>query len=108
MTLDPKDKILISGFHSALGEAGYIVLRHLAVQEGVRPIGSIMSPLTPPHVFVGGGRLLLPIELYSYGDSFLLLFPRVQPHRADLDTIAANSALSSQPRAIIGGVPGLT
>lgn len=80
---DPADKILISGFHSALGETGYIVLRHLVTQDGARPVGSIMSPLTPPHVFVGGGRLQMPIELYSYGDRFILLFPRVQPHRAE-------------------------
>jgi uncharacterized protein len=85
---DPAGKILISGFHSALGETGYIVLRHLAAQEGVRPVGCITSPLTPPHLFVGGGRLLMPIELYSFADRFILLFPRVQPHRAEWSTFA--------------------
>jgi uncharacterized protein len=78
-----KGKILVSGFHSALGETGYIVLRHLANQEKVRSIGCIMSPLVPPHVFIGGDRLLMPIELYEYDDRFILLFTRLQPHRAE-------------------------
>ncbi|MFX1510055.1 MAG: proteasome assembly chaperone family protein [Promethearchaeota archaeon] len=78
-----KGKILVSGFHSALGETGYIVLRHLAGQKNARPIGSIMSPLVPPHVFIGGTRLLMPIELYEYADKFILLFTRLQPHRAE-------------------------
>lgn len=78
-----KGKILVSGFHSALGEAGYIVLRHLAAQEAARPIGCIMSPLVPPHVFIGSERLLMPIELYEYSDRFILLFTRLQPHRAE-------------------------
>lgn len=78
-----KGRILVSGFHSALGETGYIVLRHLAGQEQARPIGCIMSPLVPPHVFIGGERLLMPIELYEYGDRFILLFTRLQPHRAE-------------------------
>jgi uncharacterized protein len=78
-----KGKILVSGFHSALGETGYIVLRHLAGQDSARPIGSIMSPLVPPHVFIGGTRLLMPIELYEYDDRFILLFTRLQPHRAE-------------------------
>jgi uncharacterized protein len=42
-----------------------------------------MSPLVPPHVFIGGERLLMPIELYEYGDRFILLFTRLQPHRAE-------------------------
>jgi uncharacterized protein len=42
-----------------------------------------MSPLVPAHVFIGGNRLLLPIELYEYGDRFILLFTRLQPHRAE-------------------------
>lgn len=79
---DPKGKVLIGGFHSALGECGYILVRHLVAQEGAKPIGYIMSPLVPPHVFFGNGRLLLPIELYSY-DRFILLFTRLQPHRAE-------------------------
>ncbi len=79
---DPKGKVLIGGFHSALGECGYILIRHLVAQEGVKPIGYIISPLVPPHVFLGDGRLLLPIELYSY-DRFILLFTRLQPHRAE-------------------------
>lgn len=78
-----KGKILVSGFHSALGETGYIVLRHLAAQEEARPIGCIMSPLVPPHVFIGGDRLLMPIEIYEYGNRFILLFTRLQPHRAE-------------------------
>jgi uncharacterized protein len=78
-----KNRILVSGFHSALGETGYIVLRHLAGQEQAKPIGCIMSPLVPPHVFIGGERLLMPIELYEYGDRFILLFTRLQPHRAE-------------------------
>ncbi len=78
-----KGKILVTGFHSALGETGYIVLRHLAGQEAARPIGCIMSPLVPPHVFIGGNRLLMPIEIYEYGDRFILLFARLQPHRAE-------------------------
>lgn len=78
-----KGKILISGFHSALGETGYIVLRHLAKQENVRSIGCLISQLVPPHVFIGGDRLLLPIELYEYEDRFVLLFTRLQPHRAE-------------------------
>lgn len=78
-----KGKILISGFHSALGETGYIVLRHLANQKNVRSIGCVMSPLVPPHVFIGGDRLLMPIELYEYEDRFVLLFTRLQPHRAE-------------------------
>ena len=78
-----KNRILVSGFHSALGETGYIVLRHLTGQEQARPIGCIMSPLVPPHVFIGGERLLMPIELYEYGDRFILLFTRLQPHRAE-------------------------
>ncbi|MFX1577503.1 MAG: proteasome assembly chaperone family protein [Promethearchaeota archaeon] len=78
-----ENRILVSGFHSALGETGYIVLRHLAAQESAQPIGCIMSPLVPPHVFIGGDRLLMPIELYEYGDRFILLFTRLQPHRAE-------------------------
>ncbi len=78
-----KGKVLVSGFHSALGETGYIVLRHLAAQEQARPIGCIMSPLVPPHVFIGGERLLMPIEIYEYGERFILLFTRLQPHRAE-------------------------
>ena len=31
-----KNRVLVSGFHSALGETGYIVLRHLAGQEQAR------------------------------------------------------------------------
>jgi uncharacterized protein len=78
-----KGKVLVSGFHSALGETGYIVLRHLAGQDAARPIGCVMSPLVPPHVFIGGDRLLMPIELYEYGERFILLFTRLQPHRAE-------------------------
>lgn len=78
-----KGKILVSGFHSALGETGYIVLRHLVSQKQTRPIGCIMSPLVPPHVFIGNNRLLMPIELYDYNDRFILLFTRLQPHRAE-------------------------
>lgn len=78
-----ENRILVSGFHSALGETGYIVLRHLAAQKSARSIGCIMSPLVPPHVFIGGDRLLMPIELYEYGDRFILLFTRLQPHRAE-------------------------
>lgn len=78
-----KGKILVTGFHSALGETGYIVLRHLVAQKEARPIGYIMSPLVPPHVFIGDDRLLLPIELYEYDDRFILLFTRLQPHRAE-------------------------
>ena len=78
-----KGKTLISGFHSALGETGYIVLRHLVTQKDAKPIGVIMSPLLPPHVFLGQGRLLLPIEIYSFRNRFILLFTRLQPHRAE-------------------------
>lgn len=80
---DPKDKILITGFHSALGETGYMVLRHLVAQEEAHSIGCIMSPLVPPHVFLAEGRILMPIELYSYADQFILLFTRLQLHRAE-------------------------
>jgi uncharacterized protein len=78
-----EEKILVSGFHSALGETGYIVLRHLVGQKEANPIGCIMSPLIPPHVFIGGDELLMPIEIYEYGDRFVLLFTRLQPHRAE-------------------------
>ena len=78
-----KGKVLVTGFHSALGETGYIVLRHLVAQKNTRPIGCIMSPLVPPHVFIGGDRLLMPIELYEYDNRFILLFTRLQPHRAE-------------------------
>ncbi len=78
-----KGKTLVSGFHSALGETGYIVLRHLTAQDTARPIGCIMSPLVPPHVFIGRDRLLMPIELYEYDDRFILLFTRLQPHRVE-------------------------
>lgn len=80
---DPKGKILITGFHSALGETGYMVLRHLVAQEEARSIGCIMTPLVPPHIFLAGGRLLMPIELYSFADQFILLFTRLQLHRAE-------------------------
>ena len=80
---DLTGKTLITGFHSALGETGYIVLRHLAKQAGTRSIGCIMSPLIPPHVFMGEQRLLLPIELYDFNDQFVLVFSRLQPHRAE-------------------------
>jgi uncharacterized protein len=80
---DLTGKTLVAGFHSALGETGYIVLRHLAKQKGTRSIGCIMSPLIPPHVFMGDQRLLLPIELYNYNDKFILVFTRLQPHRAE-------------------------
>ncbi|MFX0170022.1 MAG: proteasome assembly chaperone family protein [Candidatus Hodarchaeota archaeon] len=84
---NPDEKLagrtLVTGFHSALGETGYIVLRHLAKQEGTRSIGCIMSPLIPPHVFMGTQRLLLPIELYDYNEEFVLIFTRLQPHRAE-------------------------
>lgn len=81
--LDLKGKTLITGFHSALGETGYIVLRHLVAQDEARSIGFIMSPLIPPHVFLDKERLLLPIEFYTYGKDFVLLFTRLQPHRAE-------------------------
>ncbi|MDO8056602.1 MAG: PAC2 family protein, partial [Candidatus Hermodarchaeota archaeon] len=80
---DLTGKTLVTGFHSALGETGYIVLRHLAKQQGTRSIGCIMTPLIPPHVFMGDQRLLLPIELYDYNDKFVLVFTRLQPHRAE-------------------------
>jgi len=86
---DPTGKILITGFHSALGETGYIVIRHLVKQEEVEPIGCIMSPLMPPHVFLGDGRLLFPIELYCMENRFILLFTRLQPHRAEWVPFAA-------------------
>ncbi len=80
---DPKGKILITGFHSELGEAGYMVLRHLVAQDNVRSIGCIMSPLVPPHIFLSEGHILMPIELYSFSDQFILLFTRLQLHRAE-------------------------
>jgi uncharacterized protein len=80
---DPKDKILITGFHSELGEAGYMVLRHLVAQKEAQSIGCIMSPLVPPHIFLTEGRILMPIELYSFADQFILLFTRLQLHRAE-------------------------
>jgi uncharacterized protein len=80
---DPKGKILVSGFHSALGETGYIVLRHLTAQADAQLVGYITSPLLPPHVFLSKNRLLLPIELYSFQQKFILLFTRLQPHRAE-------------------------
>ena len=80
---DLTGKTLVTGFHSALGETGYIVLRHLAKQTGTQSIGCIMSPLIPPHVFMGKNQLLLPIELYDYNDQFVLVFTRLQPHRAE-------------------------
>lgn len=104
---DPAGRILVTGFHSALGETGYIVLRHLTGQDAVRPVGCVMSPLTPPHVFVGGGRLLMPIELYSLADRFILLFPRVQPHRVEwalfAETIADWAAEQRLREAVLVG-----
>ncbi|MFW9832119.1 MAG: proteasome assembly chaperone family protein [Candidatus Thorarchaeota archaeon] len=102
-----KGKVLVTGFHSALGETGYIVLRHLVAQEEARPIGYIMSPLVPPHVFIGGNRLLMPIELYEYDDRFILLFTRLQPHRAEwtpfTEAIAKWSVEKELKEAILWG-----
>ncbi|MFX1539570.1 MAG: proteasome assembly chaperone family protein [Promethearchaeota archaeon] len=102
-----KGKVLVTGFHSALGETGYIVLRHLVAQKNTRSIGCIMSPLVPAHVFIGGDRLLMPIELYEYGNRFILLFTRLQPHRAEwapfTETIAEWSVKEEFKEAILWG-----
>ncbi|MEM3466645.1 MAG: PAC2 family protein [Candidatus Jordarchaeales archaeon] len=69
----------ITGFHSVIGEAGYIAVRHIIKNLDPERIGIIETKLLPPFVWFKGGGLALPFELFKY-ENFVMLFPRVLPH----------------------------
>lgn len=69
----------ITGFHSVIGEAGYIAVRHIVKNLNPERIGVVETKLLPPFVWFKGGGLALPFELFKHED-FVMLFPRVLPH----------------------------
>ncbi len=71
--------IFITGFHSVIGETGYIAIRHIVKQLNPERIGVVETKIFPPFVWFKGDSLALPFELFKYED-FVMLFPRVLPH----------------------------
>ncbi|WXG40564.1 MAG: PAC2 family protein [Candidatus Freyarchaeum deiterrae] len=80
--IDLKDCIFITGFHSAIGETGYIAVRHLIKTLQAERIGFIDTTLLPQLTGLENSRLTLPFELFKSGN-LVILFPRVIPYRAE-------------------------
>lgn len=69
----------ITGFHSAIGEVGYIAIRHIVKTLNPERIGIIETKLFPPFVWFKGDGIAFPFELLKH-DDFVILFPRILPH----------------------------
>jgi len=69
----------ITGFHSVIGEVGYIAVRHIVKSLDLERLGVVETKLLPPLVWFKGKCLALPFELFKY-ENFVVLFPRVLPH----------------------------
>jgi uncharacterized protein len=80
--IDLKDCIFITGFHSPIGETGYIAVRHLIKTLQPERIGFIDTTLLPQLTGLENSRLTLPFELFK-SENLVILFPRVVPYRAE-------------------------
>jgi uncharacterized protein len=80
--IDLKDCIFITGFHSPIGETGYITVRHLIKTLQPERIGFIDTALLPQLTGLENSRLTLPFELFK-SENLVILFPRVVPYRAE-------------------------
>ncbi|MGQ9720095.1 MAG: proteasome assembly chaperone family protein [Candidatus Jordarchaeum sp.] len=80
--IDLKDCIFITGFHSIIGETGYIAVRHLTKTLQAERIGYIETPLFPPITSLENFRLTLPFEIFK-NENLVILFPRMLPYRAE-------------------------
>ncbi len=74
--------IFVTGFHSVIGETGYIAIRHLVKTLQPERIGFIETALLPPLTGLENSRLTLPFELFK-SENLVILFPRVLPYRAE-------------------------
>jgi uncharacterized protein len=80
--IDLKDCIFITGFHSIIGETGFIAVMHLVKTLQAERIGFIDTPLFPPITSLENNRLTLPFEIFK-NENLIILFPRVLPYRAE-------------------------
>jgi uncharacterized protein len=80
--VDLHDCIFITGFHSVIGETGYIAVRHLVKALKPERIGFIETALLPPITSLENSRLTFPFELFK-SENIVILFPRVIPYRAE-------------------------
>lgn len=80
--VDLKDCTFITGFHSVIGETGYITVMHLIKTLKAECIGYIDTPLSPPITSLENSRLTLPFEIFK-NENLVILFPRVLPYRAE-------------------------
>lgn len=80
--VDLKDCIFITGFHSVIGETGYIAVRHLIRTLQPKRIGFIETTLLPQLTGLENSHLTLPFELFK-SENLVILFPRVIPYRAE-------------------------
>jgi predicted ATP-grasp superfamily ATP-dependent carboligase len=80
--VDLKDCIFITGFHSVIGETGYIAVRHLIKTLQPKRIGFIDTTLLPQLTGLENSQLTLPFELFK-SENLVILFPRVIPYRAE-------------------------
>nr|MDO8082542.1 PAC2 family protein [Candidatus Freyarchaeota archaeon] len=80
--VDLKDCIFITGFHSVIGETGYIAVRHLIKTLRPERIGFIDTTLLPQLTGLENSQLTLPFELFK-SENLVILFPRVIPYRAE-------------------------
>ncbi|MHA1607445.1 MAG: proteasome assembly chaperone family protein [Candidatus Freyarchaeota archaeon] len=74
--------VLITGFHSVIGETGYIAIRHIVKNLDFERVGFIETDLMPPFVWFEDGGLTLPFEIFKY-ERFVVVFPRVLPYRVE-------------------------
>lgn len=80
--VDLKDCIFITGFHSVIGETGYIAVRHLIKTLRPERIGFVDTALLPQLTGLENSQLTLPFELFK-SENLVILFPRVIPYRAE-------------------------
>ncbi|MHA1917226.1 MAG: proteasome assembly chaperone family protein [Candidatus Ranarchaeia archaeon] len=80
-------KIFITGFRSNIGQTGYIVIRHLIQKLGAKRVGFVVLDEPTPSVFMEEDKLATPFELYET-DKFIILYPRLQPQRADWNVLS--------------------
>lgn len=77
---DVKWRVFVTGFQG-VGFTGYIAVKHLVSKLKAEPVGVVESSILPPFVWMEGGRLIAPLQLYGYGDLLFLLAEAIPPVR---------------------------
>lgn len=73
-------RAFFTGFQG-IGFVGYIAIKHLVAKLRAEPVGVVETSALPPFVWMEGGRLISPLQLYSFNDLLFLVAEALPPIR---------------------------